>query len=270
MRNVRICLILLIGLLVSLGSHAQAQDVDSILAKARELQLARWEGVDNYTVEQSVAGSRIVLDYIRVDETSYRIVHKTGLSGASAQSDGGTVVDFDEIQQIAQTAEYLGKETIGGREGFHLKADDVEHVQESGDQTISFEKFEVWLDTTEFVPLKMLIHGTATSPRGSRQVVIEKLDTDYRTVPGSNLYEAYRQVMTMNGVIDPAQQKQLQEAQKQMAEMEEQLASMPEAQRQMMQSMMGPKIEMMKKMAAGGGIEIVTEILEIKVNSVEN
>lgn len=267
MRNVRICWTLMTGLLVLLGSNAQAQDADSILAKARELQLGRWEGVDNYTVEQSVAGTRVVLDYIRVDETSYRIVHKTGISGQSGE---GTVVDFDEIQDMAKTAEYLGTETIGGREGFHLKADNVEHVQESGDQTISFEKFEVWLDTKEYVPLKMLIHGTATSPRGTRQVVIEKLDTDYRTVPGSNLYEAYRQVMTMNGVIDPEQQEQLQEAREQMAEMEKQLADMPEAQRQMMESMMGPKIEMMRKMAAGGGIEVVTEILDIKVNTLEN
>lgn len=267
MGNFRTCLTLLTGLLVLLDSNAQAQDVESILAKARELQLARWEGVENYSVEQSVAGSKIVLDYIRVDETSYRVVHKTGFAGTSGQSGEGTVVDFDEIQDIAKTAEYLGTEMIGGREGFHLKADDVEHVQESGDQTISFEKFEVWLDTKEYVPLKMLIHGTATSPRGSRQVVIEKLDTDYRTVPGSNLYEAYRQVMTMNGIVDAEQQKQLQEAQKQMAEMEEQLANMPEAQRQMMESMMGPKIEMMKKMAAGGGIEVVTETLEIKVNA---
>ena len=99
---------------------------------------------------------------------------------------------------------------------------------------------------------------------------MEKVDTDYRKVPGSNLYEAYHQVTTISGVLDEKQQKQLQEAQAQMAEMEQQLASMPEGQRQMVENMMRPKIDMMKKMAAGGGMEIVTEIRNITVNSVAN
>lgn len=71
----------------------------------------------------------------------------------------------------------------------------------------------------------------------------------------------------MNGVIDAEQQKQLQEAQQQMAEFEREMASMPAAQREMMQRMMGPKIEMMKKMAAGGGMEIVTRIIDVQVNA---
>ena len=71
----------------------------------------------------------------------------------------------------------------------------------------------------------------------------------------------------MSGVMDPKQQKEIQEAMKQMEEMEAQLAAMPEAQRQMMERMMGPKIEMMKKMASGGGIEIVSETLDIRVNT---
>jgi len=265
MRKTQVCLLLFISFLVPLA--AQAQDAESILAKAREMQIARWDGIDNYTIERSTAGSKITVDYIRVDETSFRIVPRTGLAGMS-QSGSGTIVDFDEMQDIARTAQYLGTESVGGRDAFHLKADDVDHVEETGDQTIAFDTFEIWLDTTEYVPLKMLIYGTATTPEGTREIVMEKVDTDYRKVSGSNLYEPYRQVTTMSGVLDEKQQKQLQEAQVQMAEMEKQLASMPEGQRQMVENMMRPKIEMMKQMASGGGMEIVTEIVDIKINSV--
>ncbi len=265
MRKTEIFLTLIVSLLISVSAHAE--DAESIIAKAREMQLERWKGVDNYTVEQDVAGTKIVLDYIRVDETSFRVVPRTGYAGIDASSGDGNIVDFDDILEMAQTARYLGTETVGDRKGFHIKADNVDFQQESGDQTIDFETFEIWIDTTDYVPLKMLIHGTATGPDGTRPIVMEKVDSDYRRVPGSNLYESYHQVMTMNGVIDAEQQKQLQEAEKQMAEMEKQLASMPAAQREMMERMMGPKIEMMKKMAAGGGIEIVTETLEIRVNT---
>lgn len=267
MRKLEVYLLLFISFLVPLA--AQATDAESILAKAREMQIARWDGIDSYTIERSTAGSTITIDYIRVDETSFRVVPRFGMAGTS-QSGDGTIVNFDEMQDIARTAEYLGTESMGGRSAFHLKADDVDHVEETGDQTIAFDTFEIWLDTTEYVPLKMLIHGTATTPEGTRPIVMEKVDSDYRKVPGSNLYEAYRQVMTMSGVLDEKQQKQLQEAEAQMAQMEMELADMPEGQRQMIENMMRPKIEMMKKMAAGGGMEIVTEIIDIKVNSVAN
>ena len=170
MRKIQVCLLLFVSFLVPLG--AQAQDAESILAKARELQLARWDGVDNYSVQRSTAGTTITIDYIRVDETSFRVVPRVGMAGMGQGGDG-SVVNFDEMQDIAKTARYLGKETIGGRESFHLKAEDVEHVEESADQTLEFDTFEIWLDTKEYVPLKMLIHGTATSPEGTREIGLD-------------------------------------------------------------------------------------------------
>jgi len=270
-------------LLLSFGAFAQ--DSDSILTKAREMQLARWEGVQNYTVVQSVAGTNLVMYYERVDETSFRVVPQSELQRRMAASTGshsmtpeevaaiaehkgdGAIADFDDIQDLAKSSKVLGTETIGGRSGFHLKADDVDRVQQMGDQNVSFDTFEIWIDTTDYVPLKILIHGTSSGPDGARPIMVDVLFSDYRNVPDSKLYEAYRQTMSMGGVLDPKQQKELQEAMKQMDEMEAQLAAMPEAQRKMMEKMMGPKIEMMKQMASGGAMEVVTETIDIKVNT---
>ena len=270
-------------LLLSFGAFAQ--DSDSILTKAREMQLARWEGVQNYTVVRSVAGTNLVMYYERVDETSFRVVPQSELQRRMAASTGshsmtpeevaaiaehkgdGAIADFDDIQDLAKSSKVLGTETIGGRSGFHLKADDVDRVQQMGDQNVSFDTFEIWIDTTDYVPLKILIHGTSSGPDGARPIMVDVLFSDYRNVPDSKLYEAYRQTMSMGGVLDPKQQKELQEAMKQMDEMEAQLAAMPEAQRKMMEKMMGPKIEMMKQMASGGAMEVVTETIDIKVNT---
>ena len=270
-------------LLLSFG--ALAQDAESILAKAREMQLARWEGVENYTVAQSVAGTKAVMYYERVNETSFRVVPHNEMQRNAAAASGlhsmtpeevaaiadregdGAIADFDDIQDLAKSSKVLGTETIGGRSGFHLKTDDVDRVQQMGDQNVSFDTFEIWIDTTDYVPLKILIHGTSSGPDGSRPIMVDILFSDYRNVPDSKLYEAYRQTMSMGGVLDPKQQKEMQEALKQMDEMEAQLAAMPEAQRKMVEGMMGPKIEMMKKMASGGAMEVVTDTTDIKVNT---
>lgn len=265
MRNIRRCVTFLVVL--SLSFAVQAEDPASIISKAREMQLARLDGVNSYTVKQNVAGSDIVLNYERVDDVSFRLVPQFGSLDTSATEDGGAFLNFDEMQKLAKTARLVGTEKLDGRKAFHLEAENVEYAQQIDDQELSFETFEVWLDTSEYVPLKMRIKGTSTGPEGARPVIVEAISSDYRDVPGSNMYEAHRQVITMSGVIDEAQRKQLEEAQQQMAQFEQQMADMPAGQREMMERMMGPKIEMMKKMAAGDGIEIVMEISSIEVNT---
>jgi peptidoglycan hydrolase-like protein with peptidoglycan-binding domain len=79
------------------------------------------------------------------------------------------------------------------------------------------------------------------------------------------MYESYRQIMKMSGMLDPEQEAQMQEAAQQMAELEKQMASMPASQRQMMEKMMGPQLEMMRNMSSGGGfqVEMVTDSITV-------
>jgi len=253
--------------MLSLSFATQAEDAPSIVSKAHEMHLARLDGVNSYEVNQTTAGSQIVLRFERVDDGSFRIASPFGSQSTAAAEDDGAFLNFDEMQKLAETARVVGTEKLDGRKAFHLETETVEFAQQMDDQEISFETFEVWLDTSEYVPLKMRIKGTATGPEGARPVVIEAISSDYRNVPGSKMYEAHKQVITMKGVVDEAQRAQLEEAQQQMAEFEQQMAGMPAGQREMMERMMGPKLEMMKKMAAGDGIEIVTVINSIEVNT---
>jgi len=88
---------------------------------------------------------------------------------------------------------------------------------------------------------------------------------DYRDVPGSNMYESYRQIMRMNGVMTDETKAQVEQARIQLEEFDQQLLEMPQSQRDMMMSMMGEQIEMMRKLAAGDGLEIITEVVSITV-----
>ena len=66
--------------------------------------------------------------------------------------------------------------------------------------------------------------------------------------------------------MSEAQQREVRESQARMAEVETRLAQMPPGQRDMVLQRMGPQMEMMKRMASGGDLELVTEVHAIHVN----
>jgi hypothetical protein len=176
--------------------------------------------------------------------------------------------DDSLIQQdlLARNAKLIGVESIDGRSAFHVRADDLNLAQAADGEEFTVHAISMWIDTDMFVPLKMKMDGVATSGRESRPITMERLNLDYRPVPDSNMYESYRQVSKISGVMNAEQQAQMQEAQQQMAEFEKQLAAMPASQRDMIMRQMGPQMDMMKNMASGGGLEMVTEVHQIVVN----
>lgn len=116
------------------------------------------------------------------------------------------------------------------------------------------------------VILSHRIDGTIGDPNGPRPFFIEVRNSDYRQVPGCNLYEPYRRTMRMGGMLDAAQMAEMQQAQAQLAEFEQQLAAMSPAERAMMEGMIGGQLDMVRNMANSGTIEHVQEIEEIICN----
>jgi hypothetical protein len=179
---------------------------------------------------------------------------------ASAQETAAAMAEF------SSKAKLMGKETVDGRPAFHLRADGLDRVQQADGQTFEIDAVSVWIDTSAYVPLRTVIEGVATSAGESRPITIEKIDSDYRTVAGSRMYQPYRQLLRMQGMLTAEQEQQMREASQQLADTEQQLAQMPPQQRQMVMNQMGPQLATMRRMAAGGGVEIETTVNEIVVN----
>jgi hypothetical protein len=133
------------------------------------------------------------------------------------------------------------------------------------DQEFILQTINVWIDVDDYVLLRMVMDGTMNTDGTPRPVTIENIERDYREVPGSNMYEPYEQVMRLTGEMADETKRQMEQARAQLEEFDKQLAEMPESQRQMMMNMMGEQIEMMRNMAAGDGIEIVTNVRSITV-----
>jgi hypothetical protein len=175
--------------------------------------------------------------------------------------------DFNGVEEFARRAKLVGTETVGGRKAFYLIAQGLEEVAQDGSEAFQLETMEAWIDTKEYVPLRMKMSGTATTQGESRPFVIEKIDSDYRTVTGSKLFEAYSQVLKIGGALTPEQEAQIKEARSQMADLDTQLANLPPSQRELIMSRMGPQLKMIEQMANGGVMEMTIEVHDIVVNA---
>ena len=175
---------------------------------------------------------------------------------------------LNQMQTFLDKAKVLGTETVAGREAWHIRSEGLNHVQQADDGEYRIEAISMFVDTRDYVPLSMKMEGTMVADDESQPMTMESIQSDYRQVPGSNMYESYRQVMRMSGMMTPEQEAQLAEAQVQLAEFEKQKASMPPQQVVMMEAMMGPQLKMLEDLAEGNGFEFETVIDNIRVNPV--
>jgi hypothetical protein len=168
---------------------------------------------------------------------------------------------------IAGMTKWVGETIIDGRPAHHLVASDLNHRQVSDGVEFTLHTMNMWVDANDFVPLRLKMDGVVREGGESRPISIERHDQDYRRVPGcGSLNQPFRSVMKISGMMNAEQEAQMREAQVQMAEMEKQLQQMPAAQRDMVMRQMGPQMQMMKTMSAGGGMEVVSNVVELKCN----
>jgi hypothetical protein len=191
--------------------------------------------------------------------------------GIEFDEDGGRSAAAEAFAGMATFARYarlVGEERVGDREAFLLRADNLASVPEAQlEEGYTIEAASLWIDTRDYVPLRLKVEVTAQTDDGDQAMTIEKLDQDYRRV--GSLYESFRQVLRISGLMDamdPEQRREMQEAMQQLEELEEQLNQLPESQRRMIMSRMGPQLEQVRQMAAGGSIEVLVEVDKIVVN----
>jgi len=189
-----------------------------------------------------------------------------GKASAEAKVDAREQEMAKSMALFRKRARIVGKESVGKRRAIHARADKLNIVEKSDGEELEIQAISLWIDAEKHVPLKMRMEGVAKQGKSSREILIERLDEDYRVVPGSKLYMPYRNMVRMQGVLSPEQQKQMEDARKQLADFDKQLAEMPPEQRAQVERMAGSQMAMLRKMVDGGEMEVVTEVRAIRVN----
>jgi hypothetical protein len=174
---------------------------------------------------------------------------------------------YDRMSELFAGLENVGTETIDGRQTTHLQSRGA-NIPMEGDpaQDPRMTGADVWADTAAGVIVRHRMIGEMTENGQTREFSIDVRYSDFREVPGCDLYEPYRREMRMGGMLNEEQMAQMAEARQQLEEFERQMASLPPDQRAMAERMMGDRMDMVRSMASGGAVETVEEIEEIVCN----
>lgn len=158
-----------------------------------------------------------------------------------------------DMSQFGKMAQVTGAETVHGKDAHVLRADDLNMTQKdkAGDFTVS--SVTMWVDRSDYVPLRVRVDGAAKASGERRAVSIEKDSFDYKEE--GPLYLPHREIMRIANIMSKSDQAKMKEAQDQLAEMKSKLQG---PQKAMIEAMMGPQLKMLENMAKGGGIEIET------------
>lgn len=247
-----------------------AESASDVIDKMIAAEKANVAGIDNLFQKTRVAGY-VVPEYFE-REGDYLVPVSIGGPDGMQQPEEVSEVQQYEFEEMARDIgpkmRILGRREVDGVDIVELGAEDLDYVQQTGDGTFTTRSMHILVDAEKYLPVQFKIDGTMTQAGETRDVTIDRVDSDFRRVDGcGKLFKAHRSTMHMGGALTPEEQAQFAEAQEQLAELEKQLAGMPPAQQEMMKNMMGPQIDMLRKMGDGGGIEIVTEIVELRCNS---
>jgi hypothetical protein len=188
-------------------------------------------------------------------------------------SDGGrgdAAASMQGMAEFARRAELVGTETVDGREAYHLRAEDLSGIdltQPDEDASFTPETISMWIDTEELVPLRMRMEGTMEADGETRPLTMERLSQDYRQV--GPLYESYRQVMRISGIMGEMSEKDrkdLEKAKKEMEQLEAQLDEMPASARSMVEGQLKKARAQMEAMSGDGTMEMAIDVVRIEVN----
>ena len=183
------------------------------------------------------------------------------------------------MAEFTRRARLEGRVELGGRQAFHLRADDPSGLggrQAAGPASFSVRSVEFWIDATEYVPLRLLMEGTMEADGKKAPITIDLLQQDY--APVGSLYQPRRLVMRLSGLIeamatDPKKQKEMAKTRQemarmreQMAKMKDQLAKMPAGQRRMIEGRMKQAMAQAEQMMGDGIFETVVEQTVYSVN----
>lgn len=199
----------------------------------------------------------------------YALMLRGAAAGKEMQAaeDAAARGDAQDRQRMAASMQVAGEVTIDGRRAFDLLASNLNRREATDNGEFTLHSARLAMDAAEYVPLRLAMEGTLRDGGETRAVTIERIEQDYRKVAGcGDLYRPFRTVLRMSGMMNAEQQAEMKEAGAQLAAAETQMQSLPAAQREMMMRRLGPQMEMMRKMAAGGGIEIVSNVLELQCN----
>ncbi len=172
----------------------------------------------------------------------------------------------EQLNAVIEAINYGGMEQVNGKAAHKLEVTGANLTQTTDDGSVTMHNMYRLIDPDHYYDVLLRMEGTMTSDGKTRDIYLEREPTDYRQVPGGNLYAPYKELLRMGGMLSETDRARLAENEAKLAEFEQQMASMPPDQRAMVERMMGPQLEQMKSLVNDGTFEIEIVTTNIVIN----
>jgi len=282
MKTRMLCVVVIAFFALSVSSIAEALTAERVIENMIASYEREMEGVKDITI---VTDRDITYQKRAVIEgrTLYKTRNETEMMGIKSVSiydgvyqwwvESGKLkkekMDYSPYQMVEnlKTAQvkYAGTEKIDGHKTHILDIKDLNKMM--GAEGMQKVSGKLWVDAKDWVIRKMEMDTEIEDEKGEkRPIKITVRMEDFRKVNG--MLMPYRTVVTvpMPGAPKMSPEEE-QEMRRSLAEMQRELEQMPPGQRQMFEKMMKPQIEMMQQALGGAGMEIVTTVKQVKVNT---
>jgi hypothetical protein len=255
----------------------RAQSAEDVLRDALAQYEADMAEVDNYTLSQTAMGFPATIYAERTAggaplDYTYYVVLPTGLEATEGMGGGSMSNPYLMLDRIREDARYAGREDVEGTDTHVIVVDDFQEIArefnalpEEADGELEVETLTLYLGADDHRIRKMQMEGTMEQDGRTSPVVMDAHFRDYRTVDGLTI--PFRTTMEMQGMEGQMDAGEREEARRQLEEARAQMASMPAAQRQMMERMMGDRLEQLEQMLEGDGLSFEVEVTDVKVNA---
>ncbi|NNM05468.1 MAG: hypothetical protein HKO65_10225 [Gemmatimonadetes bacterium] len=269
--------LVLAGLAV-LPQAAGAQDAADLMKRAMAAQTERLSGVENVTIVQEMMGMEMSMFMEKRDAEGTPIlvpvsVTMAGMTNAVPQDMAGADWSNPFQEEWVEHTRFVGREELDGETVLVFTIDDFSAIDlpqmpgaGEGSEDFNPKSFRYSMTEDDFLLREVQMEGEAKQDDGTLAPVnMNMFLEDYREVDGY-IHPFVTRVIT-EGALEAANVDQ-EELQQQLDQLQAQLDQMPEAQRAMMEQMMGPQIEQLKKMLGGdGAMEMTITVKELKVNA---
>lgn len=255
-----------VAALALMPAPAAAQSGEELLQTAMERYESRAEGIDSYTVVQETMGSTSTLRFVKQTVDGHPVFLPEGSVGAAEMN------PWARFPELAQRAEVEGSETVNGVETTVLGISDLEglgfgEAMAESEAVSGFtpKEMTLYIDTDDYLLRRMKLTGTGQTGSGTSDMTLVADLLDYREVEGFS--HPFRMEMSITGLSTGMSQEEMEEARQQMEEYQARLEAMPEQQRAMMEKMVGPQMEKLRKMLQSGSMDFAVTVKSLEVNT---
>ena len=260
-------LLLPFAIVLALPVAAGAQSAEDILMTALEEYERRMEGIENYTIVQETMGFETELTFERTEVEGRTVFLPAGEESASS---GGIANFYRMYPKIAERARLEGTEDVDGERCHVVSIEDFSGLDLDQEMAMG-ERGEfvpktgkLFVDADAHLIRKMEMEGEITSDGQTSPMSAVTVLSDYRETEG--MLHPYQLHITATGLAAGMSEEEMEEARRGLAEMEENLEGMDPSQRAMVERMMGPQMERLRKMLDSGQFEITVTTKEVRVN----